>query len=236
MGLRPLPSALALGAAVLATVLAWEIFTPAPALDAGGVVVEIPAHRGLPGDDGAFWGAGVIRSRAAFITLTLVRGSARKLQAGEYEVERATDTMGVLRLLETGRVKQHIVLHPEGATVTELAGELERERIASAAATLRVARDPAFLRGLGIPGPSVEGYLFPDTYQFVRGMTPAEILTRMVQRMRGKLTPEVLGRAREKTLSPHQLLTFASIVEREAVVQEERKLIAAVFWNRLKRD
>src|SRR2546430_701437 len=149
MGLRPLPSALTLGAAVLATVLAWEIFTPAPALDAGGVVVEIPAHRGVLGVAAALRDAGVIRSRAAFITLTLVRGSARKLQAGEYEVERATDTMGVLRLLETGRVKQHIVLHPEGATVTELAGELERERIASAAATLRVARDPAFLRGLG---------------------------------------------------------------------------------------
>src|SRR3989442_1656049 len=112
MGLRPLPSALTLGAAVFTTVLAWEIFTPAPALDAGGVVVEIPAHRGVLGVAAALRDAGVIRSRAAFITLTLVRGSARKLQAGEYEVERATDTMGVLRLLETGRVKQHIVQPP----------------------------------------------------------------------------------------------------------------------------
>src|SRR5207245_2361316 len=120
MGLRPLPSALTLGAAVLATVLAWEILTPAPALDAGGV-----------------------------------------------------------------------------------AGELERERIASAAATLRVARDPAFLRGLGIPGPSVEGYLFPDTYQFVRGMTPEEILTRMVQRLRAKLTPDTLARSRGRGLDLH---------------------------------
>jgi len=236
MGLRPLPSALTLGAAVLATVLAWEIFTPAPALDAGGVVVEIPAHRGVLGVAAALRDAGVIRSRAAFITLTLVRGSARKLQAGEYEVERATDTMGVLRLLETGRVKQHIVLHPEGATVTELAGELERERIASAAATLRVARDPAFLRGLGIPGPSVEGYLFPDTYQFVRGMTPEEILTRMVQRLRAKLTPDTLARSRGRGLDLHGLLTLASIIEREAVARDEMRLISAVFWNRLKLD
>src|SRR5438132_796519 len=180
--------------------------------------------------------AGVIRSRAAFITLALVRGSARKLQAGEYEVERATDTMGVLRLLETGRVKQHIVLHPEGATVTELAGELERERIASAAATLRVARDPAFLRGLGIPGPSVEAYLFPDTDPFVRGMTPEEILTRMVQRLRAKLTPDTLARARERGLDLHGLLTLASIIEREAVARDEMRLLSAVFWNRLKLD
>src|SRR5881628_2392711 len=227
MGLRPLPSALTLGAAVFTTVLAWEIFTPAPALDAGGVVVEIPAHRGVLGVAAALRDAGVIRSRAAFITLTLVRGSARKLQAGEYEVERATDTMGVLRLLETGRVKQHIVLHPEGATVTELAGELERERI---------ARAPAFLRGLGIPGPSVEGYLFPDTYQFVRGMTPEEILTRMVQRLRAKLTPDSLARSRGRGLDLHGLLTLASIIEREAVARDEMRLISAVFWNRLKLD
>src|SRR3989442_688104 len=196
----------------------------------------MPAHRGVLGLAAALRDAGVIRSRAAFITLTLVRGSARKLQAGEYEVERATDTMGVLRLLETGRVKQHIVLHPEGATVTELAGELERERIASAAATLRVARDPAFLRGLGIPGPSVEGYLFPDTYQFVRGMTPEEILTRMVQRLRAKLTPDTLARSRGRGLDLHGLLTLASIIEREAVARDEMRLISAVFWNRLKLD
>src|SRR3989441_967525 len=154
MGLRPLPSALTLGAAVLATVLAWEIFTPAPALDAGGVVVEIPAHRGVLG----------------------------------------------------------------------------------AAATLRVARDPAFLRGLGIPGPSVEGYLFPDTYQFVRGMTPEEILTRMVQRLRAKLTPDTLARSRGRGLDLHGLLTLASIIEREAVARDEIRLISAVFWNRLKLD
>jgi len=236
MGLRPLPSALTLGAAVLATVLVWEVFTPAPALDGGRVVVEIPAHRGVFGVAATLRDAGVIRSRAAFIALTLVRGSARKLRAGEYEVEPTTDTLGVLRLLETGRVKQHVVLHPEGATVTELAGELEREGIASAAATLHVAHDPAFLRPLGIPGPSVEGYLFPDTYQFVRGMTPEEILTRMVQRLRAKLAPDTLARARSRGLDLHGLLTLASIVEREAVARDEMRLISAVFWNRLKLD
>ena len=236
MGLRPLPSVLTFGAAVLVTLFVWEALAPAPALDVGGVVVEIPAHQGVLGVAATLRNAGVIRSRVAFITLALVRGSARKLRAGEYEVERASDTLGVLRLLETGRVKQHLVLHPEGATVTELAGELEREHIADADAILRAAHDPAFLRGLGIPGPSVEGYLFPDTYQFVRGMTPEEILSRMVQRLRAKLTPEVLTRARERGLDPHRLLTLASIIEREAVTRDEMRLISAVFWNRLKLD
>src|SRR5438067_5403829 len=101
---------------------------------------------------------------------------------------------------------------------------------------LHVAHDPAFLRGLGIPGPSVEGYLFPDTFQLVRGMTPEEILTRMVQRLRAKLTPDTLARSRGRGLDLHGLLTLASIIEREAVARDEMRLISAVFWNRLTLD
>src|SRR2546429_9428276 len=65
-------------------------------------------------------------------------------------------------------------------------------------------------------------------------MTPEELLGKMVQRMRAKLTPEIHGRARERGLSAHQLLTLASIIEREAIVKDEQRLISAVFWNRLK--
>src|SRR5437879_819710 len=236
MGLRLVPRAAVLGAASVVMRPAWEILTPAPALDTGARVVEIPAHQGVLTIATTLVDAGVVRSRVGFVALTLARGSSRRLQAGEYEVERATDTLGVLRLLETGRVKQHVVLHPEGATVTELAGELERDRIASAAAIIRIAHDPAFLRELGIPGPSVEGYLFPDTYQFVRGMTPDEVLTRMVQRLRTKLTPDMLARARRRGLGIHGLLTLASIIEREAVARDETRLISAVFWHRLNLD
>ncbi len=223
--------------AVLAlTWLAWQILTPTRALDAGPRSVEIPAHEGILGIGGALDRAEVIRSRVGFVLLSLGRGSARRLMAGEYEVERGASTLGVLRLLETGRVKQHVVLHPEGATVAELARGLEAERLARAADVARLASDPAFLRGLGIEGPSLEGYLFPDTYQFVRGMAPEEILTRMVQRLRGKLGPDIGARARARGLSVHQLLTLASIIEREAVVPEEMPTISAVFWNRLKLD
>jgi len=97
-----------------------------------------------------------------------------------------------------------------------------------------VATDRKFLDAHGIEGPSVEGYLFPDTYQFVRGMTPEEMLGKMVQRMRAKLTAEMRGRARDMGLNTHQLLTLASIIEREAIVKNEQRVIAAVFWNRLK--
>ena len=229
------------GAAVLAAIFAtawlgWQVSTPTRALEAGARSVEIPAHAGILAIAGALGRADVVRSRTGFVLLSVARGSARWLQAGEYEVERGTTTLGVLRLLETGRVKQHVILHPEGATLAELARALEAERLASAGAIARLARDPAYLRGLGIEGASVEGYLFPDTYQLVRGMAPEEILTRMVQRGRAKLGPDVARRAKARGLTVHQLLTLASIIEREAAVPEEMPLISAVFWNRLKLD
>jgi UPF0755 protein len=176
---------------------------------------------------------GAVRSAWMATVVATLRGSARRLKAGEYEFPQGASTIDVVRMVESGRVRQHPVLHPEGATVRELATVLEAARLARADDVIRVANDPVFLAAQNIDGPSVEGYLFPDTYQFVRGLKVEEILGRMVQRMRTKLTPEILARADARGLGVHQLLTMASIIEREAAVPEERRLIAAVFWNRL---
>ena len=214
--------------------LAHEVLTPADALDSGPVLVEIPAHDGVLDIAGRLYKAGAIRSRVGFVLLAGVRGSSRQLKAGEYELARGASTLDVLKQIEAGRVKQHLVLHPEGATVAEIARVLESERLAPSGAVARLATDRAFLATLGIDGPSIEGYLFPDTYQLVRGMTTEEILTRMVQRLRAKVGPDLTARAQARGLSVHQLLTLASIIEREAVDRGELRTISAVFWNRLK--
>jgi UPF0755 protein len=108
-----------------------------------------------------------------------------------------------------------------------------QQRLAPAADILRAAGDPAFLRSVGVEGTSLEGYVFPDTYYFTRGLTAEQMLARTVQRLRAKLTPALVARADERGLDVHELLTLASIIEREAVVHDERRLISAVFWNRL---
>jgi UPF0755 protein len=215
---------------------AWLALSAAPALEAGPLIVEIPAHQGLMGIANRVAETGVVRSRTVFLGVVALKGSMRRLRAGEYEVPRDASTLDVVELLESGRVRQHVVLHPEGATVSELARLLESERLARADDVVKAAASDRLRQALGIEGPSLEGYLFPDTYQFVRGMSVDEMLSRMVQRMRGKLTPEVQARARERGLSVHQLLTLASIIEREAVDASEQKLISAVFWNRLRLD
>jgi UPF0755 protein len=220
----------------VATGVAWLALSPTPAVQAGPLMVEIPAHEGVLGIATRLADADVVQSRFAFLAFTLGRGRIRTLKAGEYEIPRDASTLDVVDLLASGRVRQHAILQPEGATVAELARALETERLARAEDVVRVASDAQFLKSLDVPAPSLEGYLFADTYQFVRGMSPQEMLTRMVQRTRAKLTPDIVAKARARGLDMHQLLTLASIIEREAVDPEEQRLISAVFWNRLKAD
>jgi UPF0755 protein len=216
--------------------LAWLALSPTPAVQAGPLVVEIPAHEGVLRIAARLAEADVVHSRYAFLALTVGRGHLRDLKAGEYEIPRDASTLDIIDLLASGRVRQHVVLHPEGASVSELARVLEGERLARAEDIIRAAGDERLRRTLDVNADSLEGYLFPDTYQFVRGMSAEEILTRMVQRLRSKLTPEMQARARERGLGLHQLLTLASIIEKEAVDPEEQRVIAAVFWNRLRVD
>lgn len=214
--------------------LAWMAVTPSPALRQGPLIVFVPPHEGLLGIADRLAQADVIRSRLAFLATALARGVPRSLKAGEYEVPQDATTWSVVTLLESGHVRQHAVLHPEGATVSELARLFETEQLATADDIARIAADKKFLTAQGIEAASAEGYLFPDTYQFVRGMTAEEMLGRMIHRMRTKLTPAVKERAQARGLSVHELLTLASIIEREAVVKDEQRLISAVFWNRLR--
>ena len=230
MKLRWLVVLVLLGSAALA----WLAFTPAAPLREGPLIVFVPPHEGILGIAGRLAEANVVRSRLAFLATAVARGVPRSLKAGEYEVPRNATTWAVVSLLESGHVRQRAVLHPEGATVSELGRVFEAEELAQADAIARVAADKKFLAAQGVEAPSAEGYLFPDTYQFVRGLTPEEMLGRMIQRMRAKLTPSIRERAQARGLSVHELLTLASIIEREAVVKDEQRLISAVFWNRLR--
>jgi UPF0755 protein len=223
-------------AAVAAVGVALAVRPPAP-LEAGSRTVEIPAALGVLGIARHLAEHGVIRSQLVFVGLSVLRGTARSLKAGEYEVPRGAPLLAVLRLLETGRVKPHLLVLPEGFTIRDLARQVEAEGIAPAGDVVRVAGSPRMAWSLGIESDSLEGYLFPDTYQVTKGVRIEEILGRMVQRFRERVgTAHVVARARQRGLSLHQLVTLASIVEKEAALAAERPIIARVFLNRLQRD
>src|SRR5688572_11410450 len=107
--------------------LAWLALTPAPALRQGPLIVFIPPHQGILGIASRLGEADVVRSRLAFLATAVVRGVPRSLKAGEYEVPRNATTWTVVSLLESGQVRQRAVLHPEGATVSELGRLFEAE-------------------------------------------------------------------------------------------------------------
>ena len=223
--------------ALLALLLeGWWILSVATPLRASARVVELPAHKGVIEVAEILDEAGVIRSRVGFVLLALARGSFRSLKAGEYQIPAGSNTVRVLEQIAGGQVLQHMLVFPEGSTLAELARLLQTERLVAAEDILRVGKDAVFLKNLDIQADSVEGYLFPDTYQFVKGMTPEEILARMVARMREKISPDLLAEARGRDMSLHQVLTLASIIEKEAVESSEMPLISAVFWNRIRRD
>jgi UPF0755 protein len=230
-------AAVCLGLAALGAIGVIVAVRPPPPLAQGSRTVEVPASVGVLGIARHLAAQGVIRSQIVFVGLATLRGTARALKAGEYEVPQGAPLLAVLQLLETGRVKPHLLVLPEGFTIRELARQAEAEGIAPASDVIRVARSPQTAWSLGIEADSLEGYLFPDTYQVTKGMRVEEILGRMVQRFRDRAgTAEVVARARQRGLSLHQLVTLASIVEKEAALAAERPVIARVFLNRLRLD
>ncbi|QJA05767.1 endolytic transglycosylase MltG [Thermosulfurimonas marina] len=177
---------------------------------------------------------GLLRSEWGFYLEGLRLGLLSRLKAGEYELSPHQSPAEILRQLAEGRVITHIVTIPEGANVWEVADLLERAGLISRKEFLARALDSDLAHSLGIPGPTVEGFLFPDTYYFVKGLSAEEIIRIMVERF-WEVWRKYEPRARELGVSVYEVVTLASIVEKEAVLSREKPLIAAVYWNRLRR-
>ena len=179
--------------------------------------------------------AGVIGSPRMFRLYAKLRGADRGIKAGTYLLAPDASWGSVLTALRSGKGVVHVVTVPEGYTlaqtesllVTKLAVRPESVRVA--------ARDTALLRQLDVPIATLEGYLFPDTYFFPPGTTARTAVRAMVRRFEQRWKPEWNRRLDTLALSRHDLLTLASIVEREARLAPERPVIAAVYWNRLRK-
>lgn len=178
---------------------------------------------------------GLIRDKTAFVLLARLRGSTKTVHAGEYEFSASMSAARILEKLEKGLVVKHQVTIPEGYNVREIAELLENAGLSHKERFLVKASDKAFMSALGIDAHSVEGYLFPDTYYLTKGMTEEAIMTQMVSRFREVFTDNMRTRARGAGLSLNEIVTLASIVEKETGTASERPRIAGLFLNRLKK-
>ena len=178
--------------------------------------------------------AGLIRDARVLRWLARYRGDAGRLHAGEYRLSPALPAREILDRIARGRVATHEVVVPEGFTVALIAERLGESGLAEADAFLAAATDPDLAASLDVPAPRLEGYLFPDTYHLARGLPPGDIARAMVEQFL-QVWKDVAPGAERRGLSMHEVVTLASIVEKETGAAHERPLIASVFSNRLRR-
>ena len=177
----------------------------------------------------------LIKSDWAFAWMGRLAGSDRKVIPGEYEFHGGMEPSTILKKITQGEVIQYTVTIPEGFSAKQIADSLHEQRLADREEFLRFTRDPVFIQTLSMSVDDLEGYLFPDTYQFTRHMEPERLIATMVSRFKQAVTDEYQRRAMELGLSVHQVVTLASVIEKETARPDERSLISGVFYNRLRR-
>ncbi|MBA3641601.1 MAG: endolytic transglycosylase MltG [Acidobacteria bacterium] len=196
--------------------------------------VEIPVGRGPASIGKTLADAGVVSSSEAFRLAVWLRGSGRRLQAGEYRFDRPMTAADVVDKLAKGEVHVRAVTFREGLTVREMAAVFESSGFGSAADFIAASRNASLINELDPKARDLEGYLFPDTYTLPRSATAVQLIERMVNRFQKAATPELRQAATARGLSLRELVTLASLVEKETAKPEERAVVSGVYTNRLR--
>jgi UPF0755 protein len=207
---------------------------PYKGYEAAEQFVEIPPGIGTVGMSQRLAEAGVVRNAATFRMAVWVRGAGRRLQAGEYRFDRPMTATEVVDKIARGDVYLRTITFREGLTIRQMAELYESRGFGPAQEFVKAAGNAEAIRSLDPDARDLEGYLFPDTYTLPRRVTAEQLVSRMVAGFQKVLTPELRRQATARGLSVRELVTLASIVEKETGKAEERPLVAAVYANRLK--
>ena len=178
--------------------------------------------------------AHVVRSAMAFRFYATFRGGTRTIQPGTYVFRRGVSWNEVLDDLQGGKGLEHSITIPEGWSLLQIVPQLAKVLGAPVDSVQAAVRDTALLHALDVPMPTLEGYLFPDTYVFPVGTAPRAAVRTMVQRFEQVWRPEWDVQLQKLAMSRNDVMALAAIVEKEARLPEERPVIAAVYMNRVK--
>jgi UPF0755 protein len=179
--------------------------------------------------------AGVVSFPRLFRVYASIRHNDRTIKSGTYALHKDAGWNYVLDQLRTGKALVHVVTIPEGWSLSQIAGAVSAKLSQPIDSVQAAARDTALLHRLDVPTPTLEGYLFPDTYTFHEGTTARAAVDAMVRQFELVWKPEWTARLDTLHLSRNDIMALASIVEKEARLPEERPVIAAVYLNRLKK-
>jgi len=175
----------------------------------------------------------LIKSKDLFMLWAILKGGTRDIKAGEYSLNRSMAPVRIFNILASGAVKTHPLTIPEGLTAEQIADILAKKNLVNKREFMSLVRDKTRVASYHIDGPSLEGYLYPDTYLISRDLDARELVDLMVRRFWKVFNDLIRGQKRDMSL--REIVTLASIVEKETGLAEERPVIASVFLNRLKK-
>lgn len=203
-------------------------------------VVRIPQGMGATQITELLTEEGLIANPTFFRLLVKIEGVEQSLQAGSYLLSPQMRPLEIIDNLVSGRITSERVVIPEGFEIRQIAAVLAERGLANKERFIELASDASLVFGenipIELPIQSLEGYLFPDTYHFSEGQTEEDLIGQMVDRFIEVTQKQVVSLLEESEFSLHEVVTLASIVEREIMVDRERPIVASVYLNRLAID
>ncbi len=208
-------------------------FSPLNPGDTSTTIFEVPPQSTFKGIARDLESQGLIRSRWSIIAFAKIRGQDTSIMAGEYEFSPSMRPDEILEKMASGKMFLRKITLKEGESMREIGPDLEKQGILQQLDFEKALSDGGLLQELGITATSLEGYLFPNTYQFPRNTPAKKIIETMHEQLQKRWLPEWDERLTQLSMTKHQLLTLASIIEKESGSTDEQPLISSVFHNRL---
>lgn len=218
---------------IFAALLYQYATTPASASQ-DGQVVEIKPGMTLKQVAHLLADKELLNEPSTFMLYTYLQGEQNHIQAGEYRFSPSMPPHDILEALTSGMAVLYTVTIPEGYRITDIAGLLEAKGLVDKPAFIEATRNRELLESLHIPSGSLEGYLYPETYKFSKAGGARRIVQTLLDTFKERvLQPERVQQAEAMQFTFHEIITLASLIEKETGLGKERKLISSVFHNRL---
>jgi UPF0755 protein len=229
---------LALAASCTVFYLGYRFALTPMAAQGEPVLIVVSPGQGLNATAQKLSRENLIASANKFRILAAVTGNDKKIKAGEYCFDATMTPWTMLQDLAAGKVHLYKITIPEGYTLYQIGQVLQAAGVCDEGTFVQAATDPVRVRKAAIaePAETFEGYLFPDTYHFARRTSPDTVIATMVGHLRSLYKTSWLERSRELGFSLHEVLTLASIIEKETGAADERPMISSVFHNRLAKN
>jgi UPF0755 protein len=223
------------GAPVLVGTIMWTRITEKhKGYTAAEQFVEIPRGANAADIRRRLVDAGIVENDLTMRAALLWSGQAGKLKAGEYRFDRPLTALEVIDRLVKGDVHTERITFREGLTIVEMADVFAKQQLGKADAFIAAAQNASLIADLDPSARDLEGYLFPETYTVSRSTSSEQLVAAMVARFRSNFSEESRQRAKADGLSVREVVTLASLVEKETARADERPIVSAVYRNRLK--